>query len=144
MEGLDLSARTVLQEIVAEQRSAGKTVLVVSHALGEVAQICDRVAVLVAGRLGYLGSLASLLRDPDTGGRALAGSGPGPDLPILTGARHEPWIQFGHAQATDRRYISPSHRFGHRLDDAGGHGNLRRALPERDRFGRQQRHLWGR
>ena len=67
MEGLDLGARTMLQEIVAEQRRAGKTVLVVSHALSEVAQICDRVAVLVGGRLTYLGSLASLLRDPDTG-----------------------------------------------------------------------------
>ena len=67
MEGLDLSARLLLQEIVAEQRRAGKTVLVVSHALGEVAQVCDRLAVLVEGRLAYLGSLASLLRDPETG-----------------------------------------------------------------------------
>jgi ABC-2 type transport system ATP-binding protein len=67
MEGLDLSARVLLQEIVAEQRRAGKTVLVVSHALSEVAQVCDRVAVLVAGRLAYLGSLTSLLRDPATG-----------------------------------------------------------------------------
>jgi len=33
-----------------------------------VAQVCDRLAVLVEGRLAYLGSLASLLRDPDTGG----------------------------------------------------------------------------
>jgi ABC-2 type transport system ATP-binding protein len=53
MEGLDLSARLLLQEIVTEQRGAGKSVLVVSHALGEVAQVCDR--------------LASLLRDPVTG-----------------------------------------------------------------------------
>ncbi len=68
MEGLDLNARLLLQEIVAEQRRAGKTVLVVSHSLGEVAQICDRLAVLVEGRLAYLGSLASLLRDPATGG----------------------------------------------------------------------------
>jgi ABC-2 type transport system ATP-binding protein len=67
MEGLDLSARLLLQEIVADQRRAGKTVLVVSHALGEVAQVCDRLAVLVEGRLAYLGSLASLLRDPDQG-----------------------------------------------------------------------------
>jgi ABC-2 type transport system ATP-binding protein len=67
MEGLDLNARRVLQEIVAEQRSAGKTVLLVSHALDEVAQICDRLAVLVAGRLAYLGSLDSLLRDPRQG-----------------------------------------------------------------------------
>ena len=68
MEGLDLTARLLLQEIVAEQRHAGKTVLIVSHALGEVAQVCDRLAVLVEGRLAYLGSLAALLRDPDTGG----------------------------------------------------------------------------
>jgi ABC-2 type transport system ATP-binding protein len=68
MEGLDLNARLLLQEIVAQQRRAGKTVLVVSHALSEVAQICDRLAVLVEGRLAFLGSLTSLLRDPDTGG----------------------------------------------------------------------------
>jgi ABC-2 type transport system ATP-binding protein len=67
VEGLDLSARGLLHEIVAEQRDAGKTVLIVSHALGEVAQICDRLAVLVEGRLAHLGSLSSLLRDPADG-----------------------------------------------------------------------------
>ncbi len=66
-EGLDLNARALLQEIVAEQRNAGKTVLLVSHALGEVAQVCDRLAVLVAGRLAYIGSLDSLLQDPRQG-----------------------------------------------------------------------------
>jgi ABC-2 type transport system ATP-binding protein len=73
MEGLDLSARLVLQEVLAEQRRAGKTVLLVSHALEEVADACDRVAVLVEGRLAYLGSLALLLQDPQTGApRSLA------------------------------------------------------------------------
>ena len=73
LEGLDLGGRALLQEVIAEQRRAGKTVLVVSHALGEVAQVCDRAAVLVNGRLAFLGPLASLLRDPDTGGeRSLA------------------------------------------------------------------------
>ena len=67
MEGLDLGARRLLQEIIAGQRQAGKAVLVVSHALGEVAQVSDRLAVLVEGRLAYLGSFASLVRDPDTG-----------------------------------------------------------------------------
>jgi ABC-2 type transport system ATP-binding protein len=66
LEGLDLSARRTLVEIVDQQRRAGKTVLIVSHALGEVAQICDRVAVLVAGRLAYLGPLDSLPHDPET------------------------------------------------------------------------------
>ena len=68
LEGLDLSGRLLLQEVIAQQRGAGKTVLVVSHALGEMAQVCDRLAVLVQGRLAYFGSLASLLRDPATGG----------------------------------------------------------------------------
>jgi ABC-2 type transport system ATP-binding protein len=67
MEGLDLSARQLLQQVVVEQRRAGKTVLVVSHALGEVAQVCDRLAVLVEGRLAHLGSLASLLHDQESG-----------------------------------------------------------------------------
>jgi ABC-2 type transport system ATP-binding protein len=67
MEGLDLNARQFLHEMVTEQRRQGKAVLVVSHALSEVAQICDRVAVLVGGRLAYLGSLANLRNDPATG-----------------------------------------------------------------------------
>ena len=67
MEGLDLNARRLLQEIVALQRGAGKTVLIVSHALDEVAHVCDRLAVLVAGRLAYLGSLDSLLPCPRDG-----------------------------------------------------------------------------
>jgi ABC-2 type transport system ATP-binding protein len=68
LEGLDLSGRVLLHEIIAQRRAAGKTVLVVSHALGEVAEVCDRLAVLVQGRLAYLGTLASLRRDPNTGG----------------------------------------------------------------------------
>jgi hypothetical protein len=32
-----------------------------------VAQVSDRLAVLVQGRLAHLGSLASLLRDPESG-----------------------------------------------------------------------------
>jgi ABC-2 type transport system ATP-binding protein len=66
MEGLDLSARLLLQEIITQQRHAGKSVIVVSHTLGEIAQVCDRLVVLVEGRLACLGSVASLLQDPDT------------------------------------------------------------------------------
>jgi len=78
MEGLDLSARRILQEIVREQRRAGKSVLVVSHTLSEVVEVCDRLAVLVDGRLAYLGSLASLLSDPATGEKRSLESALGP------------------------------------------------------------------
>jgi ABC-2 type transport system ATP-binding protein len=63
-EGLDLSARRLLVRIIEQLREAGKTVIVVSHSLAEVAQVCDRVAVLVAGRLAHLGTLESLIHDP--------------------------------------------------------------------------------
>jgi ABC-2 type transport system ATP-binding protein len=66
-EGLDLSGRQLVREIVRELKAAGKTVLLVSHVLSEVERLCDRVAVLVGGRLVHLGSLAELLRDSKTG-----------------------------------------------------------------------------
>jgi ABC-2 type transport system ATP-binding protein len=66
-EGLDMSARELLGQVVTEQSRAGKAVLLVSHAFSEVTKVCDRVAVLVEGKLAYLGTLAALRRDPDTG-----------------------------------------------------------------------------
>ena len=67
MEGLDLGARSLIHEVVSNQREVGKSVLIVSHALSEVAEICDRLAVVVEGRIVHLGPLDSLLRDPITG-----------------------------------------------------------------------------
>jgi ABC-2 type transport system ATP-binding protein len=66
-EGLDLAGRQLIRDLAAEQRRRGRTVLLVSHVLSEVEQICDRLAVLVGGRLAYLGPLADLTRDPATG-----------------------------------------------------------------------------
>jgi ABC-2 type transport system ATP-binding protein len=67
MEGLDMNGRLLLQQVLDEQRAAGKAVLLVSHALGEIADVCDRVAVLVEGRLAHTGPLTALLRDSATG-----------------------------------------------------------------------------
>ncbi|MDB5305809.1 MAG: transporter ATP-binding protein [Gemmataceae bacterium] len=66
-EGLDLSGRQLLRQVVREFRAAGKTVLLVSHVLTEVEELCDRVAVVVAGRVVHTGPMADLLRDARTG-----------------------------------------------------------------------------
>lgn len=66
-EGLDLNGRQLLRDVVARQRGQGKTVLLISHVTTEVEQLCDRVAVLTQGRVGYLGTMAELTRDPSTG-----------------------------------------------------------------------------
>jgi ABC-2 type transport system ATP-binding protein len=66
-EGLDLEGRRLLREVAAELRGQGRTVLLVSHVLGEVETLCDHVAVLVRGRLAYNGLLADLTRAPAGG-----------------------------------------------------------------------------
>jgi ABC-2 type transport system ATP-binding protein len=66
-EGLDLTGRRLIRDLAAEQRQRGRSVILVSHVLGEVEQICDRLAVLVGGRLAYLGPLSGLTSDPATG-----------------------------------------------------------------------------
>ncbi len=66
-EGLDLLGRQLVRDLVKEQKQRGKTVLFVSHVLAEVEQFCDRIGVIVAGKLAFLGTLADLLKDPKTG-----------------------------------------------------------------------------
>jgi len=65
-EGLDLIGRRQLHKVVADVRERGGGVLLVSHVLSEVEQLCDRVGVLVNGRLAHIGPLAELLKDAAT------------------------------------------------------------------------------
>jgi ABC-2 type transport system ATP-binding protein len=66
-EGLDLHARQLLWDTITRFRDTGKTVILVSHSLADVAQVCDRVAVLVQGRLAYLDSLDALVNGQSAG-----------------------------------------------------------------------------
>jgi len=49
--GLDPHARRELRSLIGEMRADGRTVLLSTHDLEEAEQLCDRVAVLDAGRL---------------------------------------------------------------------------------------------
>jgi ABC-2 type transport system ATP-binding protein len=68
-EGLDLVGRALLRQVIAGQKTKGKTVLLVSHVLTEVEQTCDRVAVIVNGSVVKEAAIADLTRDPKTGCR---------------------------------------------------------------------------
>ena len=46
--------------MIGERKKQGKSVILVSHALSDVAALCDRVAVLAGGRLSFLGTLTDL------------------------------------------------------------------------------------
>ena len=62
-EGLDLSGRQLLRDVVREWQAAKRTVLLVSHVLTEVEELCDELAVLVSGNVVYRGTVKELTRD---------------------------------------------------------------------------------
>jgi len=54
--GLDPRARVELREILLELSRQGKTILISSHILAELAELCDRVAIVDHGRVLAQGS----------------------------------------------------------------------------------------
>lgn len=66
--GLDPKARALFKEELAALKRSGRTVFFTSHALADVAEMCDRMAVLHAGQLRFAGTpreLAARYGAPD-------------------------------------------------------------------------------
>lgn len=63
--GLDPLGRKDVSDLILELRDQGKTIFFSSHILSDVERICDRVGVLVGGRMVDIGPLSQLL-DPRT------------------------------------------------------------------------------
>jgi len=61
--GLDPAVRIALWERVRELRDAGTSVLLTTHYMDEAERLCDRVAVLAAGRVVAEGEPARLIRE---------------------------------------------------------------------------------
>lgn len=61
MSGLDPLGRRSIRELILLMRDLGKTIFFSSHVLGDVEQICDRVGILVEGKLQTLGRIDELL-----------------------------------------------------------------------------------
>ncbi|MBI1966153.1 MAG: ABC transporter ATP-binding protein [Betaproteobacteria bacterium] len=59
--GLDPKARALLKGELRELKRAGRTVFFTSHALADIAEICDRMAVLHGGRLRFAGTPRELM-----------------------------------------------------------------------------------
>jgi ABC-2 type transport system ATP-binding protein len=60
MSGLDPKARARLKQQLATYRGHGRTILMSSHIPGDHDGLCDRIAVLHRGALGYVGPPAAL------------------------------------------------------------------------------------
>jgi len=64
--GLDPKARALLKRELMGLRARGRTLFVTSHLLADVEQLCDRMAVLHAGTIRFVGTPAELLADHGT------------------------------------------------------------------------------
>ncbi len=63
--GLDVTTEAVILDLIAELRAElGLSILFISHNLGVVAKVCDRVGVLYAGELMEVGEVGEVLRRP--------------------------------------------------------------------------------
>jgi len=63
MSGLDPFGRRDVRDLIGEQRERGVTVLFSSHILPDVEMICDRVAILMGGRLTRVATVGELMGD---------------------------------------------------------------------------------
>ena len=62
-EGLDLLGKGMVADLIDDRKKAGRTTVLVSHAIAETERHYDRIAAIVGGRLSYLGPIAGLTRD---------------------------------------------------------------------------------
>jgi ABC-2 type transport system ATP-binding protein len=67
--GLDPAGMRDMRDLVRRLADGGMTVLLSSHLLGEVEELCDRVAIIRKGRIVYEGALADLRRSGESGYR---------------------------------------------------------------------------
>lgn len=58
MSGLDPKARTLFKQALRALRAQGRGVFLTSHALADIDELCDRMAILHAGRMVFVGTPA--------------------------------------------------------------------------------------
>lgn len=65
--GLDPRARIEIRELLKELRRMGKTIIISSHILHELAELCNAVAIVEKGQLLFNGSVAEIMRRAGSG-----------------------------------------------------------------------------
>ncbi len=63
--GLDPLGTREMKDLILELKAQGKTVVMCSHLLADVQDVCDRIAILYKGELKELGRVDSLLKVTD-------------------------------------------------------------------------------
>lgn len=69
MSGLDPLGRALVKDIIKSLRERGKTVFFSTHITADVEMICDRVAVIVGGKLQAVDRVSAILEEGEEGYR---------------------------------------------------------------------------
>jgi ABC-2 type transport system ATP-binding protein len=88
MTGLDPLGRKDVRDLILELRREGKTVMFSTHILPDVEMTCDRVAIVVGGRVASVGRLATLLSPRVLSTEVVLKPAPGGALPALPDGAH--------------------------------------------------------
>jgi len=65
--GLDPRARVEMKEVLKQLKALGKTIIISSHILSELAELCSVVGIMDHGRLQAYGSITDILRQMNAG-----------------------------------------------------------------------------
>ena len=58
--GLDVEGRLSLHEQIRQLKAIGKTIILASHDMTEVENLCDRIAILSGGKIAFIGTVEQL------------------------------------------------------------------------------------
>ena len=90
-----VTQRQILQELAGIRDELGATIILITHDMGVVAQIADRVAVMYAGKIAELGTVNDIFETPlHPYSQGLIGSIPrasGQRVEGLPGEAPSPW-----------------------------------------------------
>lgn len=64
--GLDILTAKVVTDYLVELKNKGKTIIVSTHILSLVEKICDRVGIIINGKLQIVDRLENLLKEGET------------------------------------------------------------------------------
>lgn len=79
--GLDPRARIEMRSLLLELKAMGKTIMVSSHILSELAEMCDSIGIIERGSLIYAGTIADAYKRVRAGDRVTITFEPAPDMP---------------------------------------------------------------
>lgn len=71
--GLDPRARIEIRELLKELHRMGKTIVISSHILSELAELCDAVGIIEQGKLLFSGGVSEAMQQADVGQMVVVG-----------------------------------------------------------------------